>query len=178
MFTYVSKGKPSEFGFIPAGVYLATVTGVEEKTSKSGNQMLVVDFLAVASDGTSTTVKYYLTHTDASVWKIDAFLYAIGMTPQAGQTVTLMPNQLMGKKCYIKVGVEEGDQRDFNNCENVLSEEAALIAIAEQNRVASLPKQAGYSANRAPSVPVSRPVPPRQAEFSSAPTEEDDDIPF
>lgn len=135
MFTYKSNGQPDAFGFLPAGVYPAIVIKAEEKTSKSGNPMLVVSLKAMDKNGESTTVQEYLASTEKSIWKIDNFMWAIGICPQAGQTVSIMPNQIIGKSCYVRVGVEKGESRDFNNCLEVMSVEEGRVI--EQQKYAT-----------------------------------------
>lgn len=182
MFTYKSNGQPDTFGFLPAGVYPAVVTKVEEKMSKSGNPMLVVSLKALNRSGESTTVQQYLPATEKSIWKIDSFMWAIGICPEAGQTVTVMPNQVVGKKCYVRIGVEQGDTRDFNNCQEVMSEEEGRI-LSEQKPLPVKHMSAedksgpGWKGNSYYPEEVSKSKKPMQQGEIEA-LDNDDDIPF
>ncbi len=130
MFTYRSEGQPVTYGFLPEGVYPALVMKVEERVAKqSNNPMLVVTLKAMGPDGESSTVTEYLTSTAKSIWKIDRFMWAIGVCPAAGAMVTVVPQQVVGKRCYVRLGVEHGDQRDFNNCQEVLSLEEGQALV-------------------------------------------------
>lgn len=187
MFTYKSNGQPDTFGFLPAGVYPAIVTKAEEKTSKSGNPMLVVSLKAMGRSGESTTVQEYLASTEKSIWKIDNFMWAIGICPQAGQTVTVMPNQITGKKCYVRVGVEKGDTRDFNNCQEVMSEEEGRvleISGTQAPKMMARPSSAddrsgsGWHGNRYDPAKAAKAARPGMKQGNLEDLENADDIPF
>ncbi len=64
MFSYISEGEPSEYGFLPAGVYEGKIVKMEEGISQGaktrGCPQLAVHIRAFGPEG-AATVRYYLT---------------------------------------------------------------------------------------------------------------------
>lgn len=77
MFSYISEGEPSEYGFLPAGVYEGKIVKMEEGISQGaktrGCPQLAVHIRAFGPEG-AATVRYYLTASKDLAWKIDLFV--------------------------------------------------------------------------------------------------------
>lgn len=89
MFSYISEGEPSEYGFLPAGVYEGKIVKMEEGISQGaktrGCPQLAVHIRAFGPEG-AATVRYYLTASKDLAWKIDLFVKNVtGNVYQPGQ---------------------------------------------------------------------------------------------
>jgi len=95
MFSYISEGEPSEYGFLPAGVYEGKIVKMEEGISQGaktrGCPQLAVHIRAFGPEG-AATVRYYLTNSKDLAWKIDLFVKNVtGNVYQPGQQVIINP---------------------------------------------------------------------------------------
>lgn len=183
MFSYISEGEPSEYGFLPAGVYEAKIVKMEEGISQGaktkGCPQLIVHIRAFGSDGAST-VRHYLTAAKDLVWKIDLFVKNVtGNVYNPGQQVIINPAEYIGRTCYVRLSVKTGDKPradgtypEFNNCEDVLDPDEAQAIMAAQNRAAA-------GSGRAPLPPRPAGLPANNHMSAVAePTTEEDEIPF
>lgn len=131
MFQYVSKGGSDGFDLLPAGVYPARVVKAEEGVSKAGNPMMALSLLCTDEEtGRRATVRDYLVLSESTLWKVDQFMGAIGKLPKEGEVVAVLPHLIVGASCYVRLGVERGERRDFNRCEALLSAEEGLAQKA------------------------------------------------
>ena len=114
MFSYISEGEPSEYGFLPAGVYEGKIVKMEEGISQGaktrGCPQLAVHIRAFGPEG-AATVRYYLTASKDLAWKIDLFVKNVtGNVYQPGQQVIINPAEYLGKPCYVRLSVRQGDK--------------------------------------------------------------------
>ena len=148
MFSYISEGEPSEYGFLPAGVYEGKIVKMEEGISQGaktrGCPQLAVHISAFGPEG-AATVRYYLTNSKDLAWKIDLFVKNVtGNVYQPGQQVIINPAEYLGKPCYVRLSVRQGDKPradgsypEFSNCEDVLGPDEARAIMAAQDRAAA-----------------------------------------
>ena len=148
MFSYISEGEPSEYGFLPAGVYEGKIVKMEEGISQGaktrGCPQLAVHIRAFGPEG-AATVRYYLTNSKDLAWKIDLFVKNVtGNVYQPGQQVIINPAEYLGKPCYVRLNVRQGDKPradgtypEFSNCEDVLGPDEARAIMAAQDRTAA-----------------------------------------
>ena len=148
MFSYISEGEPSEYGFLPAGVYEGKIVKMEEGISQGaktrGCPQLAVHIRAFGPEG-AATVRYYLTASKDLDWKIDLFVKNVtGNVYQPGQQVIINPAEYLGKPCYVRLSVRQGDKPradgtypEFSNCEDVLGPDEARAIMAAQDRTAA-----------------------------------------
>jgi len=183
MFSYISEGEPSEYGFLPAGVYEGKIVKMEEGISQGaktkGCPQLAVHIRAFGPKG-AATVRYFLTASKDLTWKIDLFVKNLtGKVFEAGQQVIINPAEYLGKTCFVRLSVKQGDRPradgtypEFSNCDEVMDPDEAQAVMAAQDRVAA-------GSGRAP-------LPPRPADLpannhmsaTAEPPMEDDEIPF
>lgn len=187
MFSYISEGEPSEYGFLPAGVYEGKIVKMEEGISQGaktrGCPQLAVHIRAFGPEG-AATVRYYLTNSKDLAWKIDLFVKNVtGNVYQPGQQVIINPAEYLGKPCYVRLSVRQGDKPradgtypEFSNCEDVLGPDEARAIMAEQARVEAARRDRQMSAG-APSRPADLPANNHMSATAGLPLE-DDDIPF
>lgn len=147
MFSYISEGEPSEYGFLPAGVYEGKIVKMEEGISQGaktrGCPQLAVHIRAFGPEG-AATVRYYLTNSKDLAWKIDLFVKNVtGNVYQPGKQVIINPAEYLGKPCYVRLSVRQGDKPradgtypEFSNCEDVLGPDEARAIMAAQDRAA------------------------------------------
>ena len=107
MFSYISEGEPSEYGFLPAGVYEGKIVKMEEGISQGaktrGCPQLAVHIRAFGPEG-AATVRYYLTNSKDLAWKIDLFVKNVtGNVYQPGQQVIINPAE------YFEPGMDGDD---------------------------------------------------------------------
>lgn len=187
MFSYISEGEPSEYGFLPAGVYEGKIVKMEEGISQGaktrGCPQLAVHIRAFGPEG-AATVRYYLTNSKDLAWKIDLFVKNVtGNVYQPGQQVIINPAEYLGKPCYVRLNVRQGDKPradgtypEFSNCEDVLDPDEARAIMAEQARVEAARKDRQATANTPPR-PDDLPANNHMSATAGLPLE-DDDIPF
>ena len=183
MFSYISEGEPSEYGFLPAGVYEGKIVKMEEGISQGaktrGCPQLAVHIRAFGPEG-AATVRYYLTNSKDLAWKIDLFVKNVtGNVYQPGQQVIINPAEYLGKPCYVRLSVRQGDKPradgtypEFSNCEDVLGPDEARAIMAAQDRVA-----AGRGGAPLPPRPADLPANNHMSATAGPPAEEDE-IPF
>lgn len=139
MFSYISEGETHEYGFLPAGVYEGKIVKLEESVSKGGKTagcpQLIVHIRAFGAPG-SATVRYFLTAKKETLWKIDSFVKNVtGQVFEAGRQVIVNPADYIGKPCYVRISVRQGESRDFSQCDDVLDPNEARSIMAAQDRV-------------------------------------------
>lgn len=183
MFSYISEGEPSEYGFLPAGVYEGKIVKMEEGISQGaktrGCPQLAVHIRAFGPEG-AATVRYYLTNSKDLAWKIDLFVKNVtGNVYQPGQQVIINPAEYLGKPCYVRLSVRQGDQPradgtypEFSNCEDVLGPDEARAIMAAQDRAA-----AGRGGASLPPRPADLPA-NNHMSATAGPPAEGDEIPF
>ena len=116
---YDTEAKKPSF-VLPPGEYPAMVETAEEKTSKAGNPMLVVELNVYKNDGNTVTVKDYLITGGqySADWKIKNLCKSAGIEV----TGTLNASDLVGRGLRVKLGIKpaEGQYREQNKVNDYL----------------------------------------------------------
>ncbi|MBR5878690.1 MAG: DUF669 domain-containing protein [Akkermansia sp.] len=105
-----NEQKMTAAGHVPAGIYAAAIVDVQERTSKSGNPMLVLTLDVDAGGGRSIEVAEYVSLTERTAWKVERWLAACGHVFDEGQEVTLEPRMLLGRKPMVLTYNEPGQK--------------------------------------------------------------------
>ena len=94
---------------VPKGIYRAEITTCVEKTSKSGNPMLEIDFEVIEPEGFSECLglRHYLVFTPAAERMVYRDLGALGLTVKPGSSFEIEPDQMVGLKAVVRVVHEE-----------------------------------------------------------------------
>lgn len=101
------KYKPSEVSVcLPAGEYEATVEKLTEGKSKSGKEMLTIEFKVYTASGNSFIMKEYI--VPESLGKLKMLAKAIGQEA-AFNTGEVNPDDYVGRSVLLATKVEEGD---------------------------------------------------------------------
>lgn len=120
---------------IKAGVYPATVIKAEEKVSKAGNPMMVVEVEIFTPDGKSKFIKDFITTGGEypQDWRLKHLAKAVGL-PVTG---TINAIDLQDKSMHCKIGIKpaKGEYGESNEVkdyleEGVVKDDAADIAPA------------------------------------------------
>ena len=184
MFSYISEGEPSEYGFLPAGVYEGKIVKMEEGISQGaktrGCPQLAVHIRAFGPEG-AATVRYYLTASKDLAWKIDLFVKNVtGNVYQPGQQVIINPAEYLGKPCYVRLSVRQGRQAQGGR---------DLSRIQQLRRRAGAGRSPGHHGGSGQGSGRGRggaSLPPRPADLpannhmsaTAGPPAEEDEIPF
>jgi len=114
---------------VPPGTYDIEVVKATEKTSKAGNEMIVLDCQIVLPGGRKgPEVSEFLVFTDKASWKVDQVRAACGMAVVPGEPMDVEPKHFDGAKATVEIGEKPGEKGDvvFNTIERwVLPDEAA-----------------------------------------------------
>jgi hypothetical protein len=105
-----NEQKMTAAGHVPAGIYAAAIVDVQERTSKSGNPMLVLTLDVDAGGGRTIEVTEYVPLTERTAWKVERWLAACGHVFDEGQEVTLEPRMLLGRKPMVLTYNEPGQK--------------------------------------------------------------------
>lgn len=113
---YDTEAKKPSFVLSP-GEYPAMIESAEEKTSKAGNPMLVVDMNVYKNDGTTVSVKDYMITGGAysADWKIKHLCQSAKLEV----TGSLDCADLIGRGLRVKLGVRPAEGK-FNEQNKVL----------------------------------------------------------
>ena len=101
----VDMSNVEEFVKAAEGQHKAKIEKVEEKTSSSGSDMLVVQFRVTSGVSKGALVYNNYVLTDKALWRFSALLKALGMKNKGKLAVDL--DMLEGKSCVIEVAHEE-----------------------------------------------------------------------
>ena len=101
----VDMSNVEEFVKAAEGQHKAKIEKVEEKTSSSGSDMLVVQFRVTSGVSKGALVYNNYVLTDKALWRFSALLKALGMKNKGKLAVDL--DMLEGKRCVIEVAHEE-----------------------------------------------------------------------
>lgn len=117
--SYTSQGvvESSRPAFLPAGKYTATVMNSEEKTSKSGNEMIELRLEISGDDieeGKGPIVYDNLVFTENSAWRIDQFRSALGEDIVEGAEVEVEPDDLLDARVSVTLSVDEYEGKKRN----------------------------------------------------------------
>lgn len=110
-FTNVKDGGDGVFRprVVPDGDYRATITGVEDHTSKAQNKGWV--FTIVLEGRSQGRYPYYVTTDEKSAWKLRNLLIAAGMSVPA-KKVKVDVNKLINKSIGVAMITEEFNDRE------------------------------------------------------------------
>jgi hypothetical protein len=109
-------GNPESKTFtVPAGDYTLRVIEAKEDTSKSGNDMIKLSLAVVKEDGTNGVRLFdYLVFTEASRWKVDAFLQACGKHPGEGKSLDLDCDAMIGWEAEATLAIDKHEGKESN----------------------------------------------------------------
>jgi len=120
---YDTSVKKPVFTIAP-GTYPATVIKAEEKTSKAGNPMMVVEIEAYTPDGKSKFIKDYIVlgGEHPNDWRLDNLAKSVGLTGNG----EVNADDLNGKSMNVKVGLKpaRGDFAESNDVRDYYKPEA------------------------------------------------------
>lgn len=104
------------FPLVPEGEYNCTVDGIEELTSKKGNEMWKVTLGIFEGEQEGAKIIDYLTWTPGAMPRIVNFFKALGRNVAEDGTVTYIPMMALDKKVKVAVHVEkrewDGEERE------------------------------------------------------------------
>lgn len=120
---------------VPPGTYDIKVVSATEKTSKAGNEMIVLECQIVLPGGRKgPEVSEFLVFTDKASWKVDQVRAACGMAVVPGEEIDVEPKHFEGAKAVVEVGEKPGDKNPeqmFNTIERwLLPDEAGKASKA------------------------------------------------
>lgn len=184
MFSYISEGEPSEYGFLPAGVYEGKIVKMEEGISQGaktrGCPQLAVHIRAFGPEG-AATVRYYLTASKDLAWKIDLFVKNVtGNVYQPGQPGHHqpggIPRQTLLRPAQRQTGRQAQGGRDLSRIQQLRRRAGAGRSPGPSWRLRTGQRQGA----------AERPCPPRPADLpannhmsaTAGPPAEEDEIPF
>jgi hypothetical protein len=105
---------------LPKGTYPAQIEGAEEKTSKAGNPMLVVELRVFNGESSKLITDYIVTGGEYSMdWKIAHLMRSVGDDPAIGEVDAAT---LAGRNCTVKVRIKpaKGDYPEDNAIDDYL----------------------------------------------------------
>lgn len=143
----------AEANLLPKGTYPFTVGSAEEKTSKAGNEMLVVNLKVYRGEG-FVFVKDYLMDTEMGAYKLRHIADACGVLASY-ESGNLEASELAGREGWVKIGIKKDKDGNYPD------QNQALDYYKEEPKAAVKETAASASSTN-----------------PSAPTEEDDEIPF
>lgn len=110
-FTAGSQTASNDRFLVPDGIYEIECVEAIEKTAKSGNPMIQLNWQVVGKNGDNgPKFKDWLVMTEAVAWRIDSFLLAIGRHPGEGVEVELDPDDLIGVSTRARLKQEKNDK--------------------------------------------------------------------
>jgi hypothetical protein len=114
---------------VPPGTYDIEVVSATEKTSKAGNDMIVLECQIVLPGGRKgPDVSEFLVFTDKASWKVDQVRAACGMAVVPGEKIDVEPKHFEGATAVVEIGEKPGDKNPeqmFNTIERWLLPEEA-----------------------------------------------------
>lgn len=87
------------------GQHVVKLVEIEETESQAGNDMLNATFKVIKGQSTGATLYDNFVLTEKALWKLQAFLMAVGM--KADGKIVLDLDKLVGKTCIVEVEHEE-----------------------------------------------------------------------
>jgi hypothetical protein len=108
---------------LPKGTYNASIEGAEEKVSKKGNPMLVVDLRVYNGEHSKLITDYIVTGGEHAMdWKLAHLVSSTGGDPSTG---SIDPATLIGCPCVVKVRIQppKGDFAEDNKIDDYLTVE-------------------------------------------------------
>jgi hypothetical protein len=107
-FTAGSQTASNDRFLVPDGIYEIECVEAIEKTAKSGNPMIQLNWQVVGKNGDNgPKFKDWLVMTEAVAWRIDSFLLAIGRHPGEGVEVELEADDLIGVSTRARLKQEK-----------------------------------------------------------------------
>jgi len=108
--TYTSAAQQETY-FVEPGKYKVEILSAENAISSKGNDMIKARCRILLEDGApGPTVTEYLVFTEKAAFKIDEFRKAMGQTVTPGESVTLEPEDIIGKILTAEIGEEPGSK--------------------------------------------------------------------
>ena len=108
----VSEKEFNERMLLPEGAYAFEVlNAVDDVSKKSGADMIVLDLLIHAEDGSNRKVKSYLVASPGGRFAVRAFAVSTGLLPRY-ESGELTPEDCLGKSGWLKLKIEKGKAKD------------------------------------------------------------------
>lgn len=182
--TIQSDGTGKRVRFEP-GYYMADVVDVEEKTSQTGNPMMILVLQLITPEGERTpgrNFRYYLPFTPKSQWKIEGALHACGVDlPEIGEELDVEADMFLGCTVVAQTERQIGNKGPFLTVANVMrpGTEPHLGPMTEEEL-----SKAGLGPDGIRTASGSRQSTPEKQTPAPAPApafvndDDDDDIPF
>lgn len=168
-YTPVSEKEYNERMLLPAGEYAFEVLNAEPSVSKtSGADMIVLDLLIHASDGSNRKVRSYLVGSEGGRFQVRAFCKSAGLVSKY-EAGTFCAEDCLGRSGWLKLKVEAGRLKDDGT------------PWPDKNSVASFIDGPSKKVSHDPGafVPAPAPAPKPAPAAASATTEDaDSEIPF
>jgi hypothetical protein len=122
--TYTAGKPQSKQFYVEPGVYRFKVIEAKDDTSTKGNDMIELKLRIILKDGSDGPNCFdYLVFTDASFWKVDAFLKSCDAHPGEGVAVDIKAETLIGYEGEARFKVEDYKGNTNNKVEAYLFDE-------------------------------------------------------
>lgn len=108
------------------GTHFVKMTGIEEKVSQAGNEMLSATFEVTKGDSKGAKLYENFLLSQTGLWKLKSYLSSVGV--KADGKIALDPNSLVGKQCLAEVIHEE-----YNGKQKAKIDEFKKIVIEEDD---------------------------------------------
>ena len=112
MISYTYEDRGAIPALLDEGAYQVEVKSVEFGYSQAGNEKADLQLNVLAHDG--KTIYDTLTFTEKAFWRIDQALKSLGIASEKGESVDVSEDLLIGKKGWVKLIVEEWNDRKRN----------------------------------------------------------------
>ena len=112
MISYTYEDRGAIPALLDEGAYQVEVKSVEFGYSQAGNEKADLQLNVLAHDG--KTIYDTLPFTEKSFWRIDQALKSLGIASEKGESVDVSEDLLIGKKGWVKLIVEEWNDRKRN----------------------------------------------------------------
>lgn len=157
----------AEMDLVPDGTYPFEITDAEEKKSKAGNDMLVIDLNIFTAEGRRIPVKDYIVPgTNYGDKKLFHFAQSIGIVAEYNAR-TISADSCRGRGGYAQIGTDKGKEFVNKNGETVMGN--------DKNGVRWYKK----SADGAAATPVAGKIQPTEKQLANqSDAGIDEDVPF
>jgi hypothetical protein len=110
--SYKQSEPQEELKAWPPGEYQIEIISAEEKLSKAGNDMIVLKCKVIKNgEATGAKITEHLVFTPKAFFKVDQVRAAIGETIIPDEEVDVTPDDFIGKRARVTLGVNPDDDR-------------------------------------------------------------------
>ena len=153
----------AEQGLLPKGTYPFEVADALEKISTKGNEMIVVQLIVYADDGSSRKLTDYLMESVA--FKLHSFCKSTGLLPKYNEG-NFGAEDCLGRSGYVNIAIEPAKPKEDGNGE-----------WPAKNKVASYASGAADKASSGAVQAAAKPA-PTEAQQANQGGNVDEDVPF